>query len=316
MSHAASSERHHAGHGFFLAAHKNGIAGAVAGAMTAFLTCPLDVLRTRQQVQLKLKGGETPKYQGLRQSLSLVLREEGALGLFKGLGPQLFGLVPSWALYFTVYDHLKPVLTHYSGDRLSQPVIHMISAISAGAITNLGTTPFFTVKTRLQTQQININNNTSNHPPYKGTFDAFRTIARQEGLPVLWSGLLPSMIGLIHVAIQFPLYEKFKSMAQTKGPDEQLGLKDLFLCAAGSKVFASAAAYPHEVIRSRLQGQGRGSAAKYSGVVDVVKTTIRQEGFFALYNGLGITLVRTVPASMITLSVYEYTMRFIKWYTT
>jgi len=144
-----------------------------------------------------------------------------------------------------------------------------------------------------------------------------KKIAKQEGLPVLWSGLLPSMIGLIHVAIQFPLYEKFKSMAQAKksSVDEPLGLPDLFLCAAGSKVFASAAAYPHEVIRSRLQGQGgMGVTKKYAGVADCVRTTIREEGFRALYSGLGITLVRTVPASMITLSVYEYTLRLIKWW--
>ena len=43
--------------------HKNGIAGAAAGVMTAFLTCPLDVLRTRMQVQHLMH--DQPKSSGL-----------------------------------------------------------------------------------------------------------------------------------------------------------------------------------------------------------------------------------------------------------
>ena len=35
-------------------------------------------------------------------------------------------------------------------DKLSPSIVHMFSAVGAGAITNLGTTPFFTIKTRLQ----------------------------------------------------------------------------------------------------------------------------------------------------------------------
>jgi hypothetical protein len=49
------------------------------------------------------------------ETVSLILKEQGLLGFFKGLGPQLFGFVPSWAIYFTVYDHFKPALTDITG---------------------------------------------------------------------------------------------------------------------------------------------------------------------------------------------------------
>jgi len=296
--------------------HENAIAGAAAGAATAFLTCPLDVARTRYQVQHKIKG-TTPKYHGLLQTFSLILREEGLLSFFKGLGPQLFGLVPSWAIYFTVYDRLKSVITKASNDRFNPSVVHLMSAVGAGAVTNLGTTPFFVIKTRLQTQLAKKDSNGNGVPQYKGTYDAFKKIAKTEGLLTLWSGLLPSMIGLVHVAIQFPLYEKFKSMIVTRKPDptKPLSVGELFVCAAGSKVFASAVAYPHEVIRSRLQDQGHGFEKvekRYKGVTHAVKTIVKHEGAIALYQGLGITLLRTVPASMITLTVYEETLRFVR----
>lgn len=313
----------------YLQLHKNGIAGGAAGVVTAFLTCPLDVVRTRLQVQHLIKDS-MPKL-GLIQTLSQMMKQEGPLGFFKGLGPQLFGLVPSWAIYFSVYDTLKPILTDLTNGELSPSLVHMCAAVGAGAVTNLGTTPFFTVKTRLQTQQTYLKkkaiilDNITTQPikevkqpvVYHGTFDAFKKIVQNEGPKVLWSGLIPSMIGLIHVAIQFPLYEKFKSMAQARKPtpDTPLGLPELFLCAAGSKIFASAIAYPHEVIRSRLQGQGGlGVEKRYTGVASVVRTTIKEEGIRGLYSGLGVTLLRTVPAAMITLSVYEETKHFIeKW---
>lgn len=302
----------------YLELHKNAIAGAVAGAMTAFLTCPLDVVRTRLQVQHLIRDSQ-PKM-NLANTLSYMLKQEGPLGFFKGLGPQLFGLVPSWAIYFTVYDSLKPVLTNATDGKFSPSIIHMAAAIGAGAITNIGTTPFFTVKTRLQTQQTylkkqkDINPGENKRVVYHGTVDAFRKIVRNEGWKVLWSGLMPSMIGLIHVAIQFPMYEKFKTYAKNrKGrPEGELTLKELMISAAASKVFASAAAYPHEVIRSRLQGQGGlGVEKRYTGVMSVIKMTIKEEGIRGLYSGLGVTLLRTVPAAMLTLSVYEETKRLI-----
>lgn len=45
---------------------------------------------------------------------------------------------------------------------------------------------------------------------YKSTIDAFRTMYRTEGIGSFYSGLAPALLGLTHVAIQFPLYEFFK----------------------------------------------------------------------------------------------------------
>lgn len=56
--------------------HQNAIAGAAAGAATAFLTCPLDVARTRAQVQHIFKG-TTPKYNGLMRKCNHVQEHDG-----------------------------------------------------------------------------------------------------------------------------------------------------------------------------------------------------------------------------------------------
>lgn len=48
---------------------------------------------------------------------------------------------------------------------------------------------------------------------YRNTLDAAQTIYRTEGLSAFYRGLFPSLLGILHVAVQFPLYEKLKIWA-------------------------------------------------------------------------------------------------------
>ena len=84
------------------------------------------------------------------------------------------------------------------------------------------------------------------------------------------SGLLPSMMGICHVAIQFPLYEYIKGRMATRGEKENDRLTPLELVGASmvSKMVASTATYPHEVVRSHMHVAGTGP---FHGMVEVCK---------------------------------------------
>ncbi len=81
------------------------------GALTATFVCPLDVLKTRLQVQ-RISG---TKRVGIVGGLSAIVQAEGARGLYRGLTPTLMALLPNWAVYFSVYGRLKTVLTTRHG---------------------------------------------------------------------------------------------------------------------------------------------------------------------------------------------------------
>jgi solute carrier family 25 folate transporter 32 len=184
-------------------------------------------------------------------------------------------------------------------------------------------------------------------PPwhYRGTFDAFRKMYRYEGIGAFYSGLAPALLGLTHVAIQFPLYEYFKmrftglEMGQTTAQNDDVHWMGILGATILSKICATSATYPHEVLRTRLQTQQRslpshshdelafrgglqgtghhtrppGTASsdgmvnipRYRGVIKTCATILQEEGWRAFYNGMGTNMVRAVPAAVTTMLTYE-----------
>ena len=229
----------------------------------------------------------------------------------------------------------------------------MYSSLAGGTCSTLVTNPVWVVKTRLMSQSsprgVSPEHYATRTPwYYRSTRDAFAKMYRAEGLRAFYSGLTPAMLGLSHVAIQFPLYEVFKArltgLPQGAAPsarDRRTHFWELSAAVFASKVVASTATYPHEVVRTRLQTQQRswpqhapenlgfrGSAAeqvsgdhrrrgaassdgmintpRYRGTLQTCRAMLREEGWRAFYAGLGTNLIRAVPSAMTTILTFEY----------
>uniref|UniRef100_A0A5F8GQE2 Solute carrier family 25 member 33 n=1 Tax=Monodelphis domestica TaxID=13616 RepID=A0A5F8GQE2_MONDO len=83
----------------------------------------------------------------LLQVLKLILEKEGVKTLFRGFGPNLIGVAPSRAVYFACYSKAKD---HLNGIFMPNSyTVHIISAGSAGFVTNTLMNPLWMIKSRI-----------------------------------------------------------------------------------------------------------------------------------------------------------------------
>ena len=94
-------------------------AGAGAGLFATALLHPLDLIKTRMQVQdARSQGRRLPMYRGLFHGVRSIVSLEGWAGLFQGLGPNLIGSTTSWGLYMYLYALCKDGMAPCAPQRL------------------------------------------------------------------------------------------------------------------------------------------------------------------------------------------------------
>lgn len=174
-----------------------------AGAICTVVCAPLDVLKVRLQVQGQL--GLNKYSDSLFRNTFQIFREEGIRGAFKGVGPALLTVPIFWAVYWPIYNKMKSNFYQFHPD-LPLYISHLLSAISAGAVGDIITNPFWVTRTRLQTLSMHKDRNIATNI---SSFDMMRTIYRDEGWKAFYKGLGASFLGLSHVAIQFPLCKSY-----------------------------------------------------------------------------------------------------------
>ncbi|KAJ3700836.1 hypothetical protein LUZ61_004541 [Rhynchospora tenuis] len=286
----------------------NACAGASSGVIAAVFVCPLDLVKTRLQVH-GLRNPPPTNGSYIIASLEQIVKNEGIVGLYRGLSPTILALLPTWAVYFTVYDKLKHELASGTDGQLSVAG-NVFAAVGAGTASAVVTNPLWVVKTRFQARTVK-----SASIPYESTISALRKIRREEGFRGLYSGILPSLVGVSHAAIQFPAYEKLKSyLAKMENTTvDKLSAGNVAVASSLSKLLASTMTYPHEVIRSRLQEQSyaNDTGSRYAGAIDCTKKVFMKDGLPGLYRGYATNLLRTIPTNVITLTSFELIYRLL-----
>jgi solute carrier family 25, member 33/36 len=243
----------------------------------AAFTAPLDVLKTRLQsdfYQAQLRAARAATNQTrlgpirsmgyhLAETLQIlrdVHRLEGWRALFKGLGPNLIGVVPARSINFYVYGTGKRAYSTWTGADPSSPLVQLASAVTAGIVTGTATNPIWLIKTRLQLDKNDAERKGDvNARRYRNSWDCIRKTMRAEGPAGFFKGLSASYLGVSESTLQWLMYEEIKrqlavrevKVVESGRPknwwDHTIDWTGNFMGAGAAKGLASVLTYPHEV---------------------------------------------------------------------
>lgn len=189
------------------------ISGATAG-MTACVACyPLDLVRTR--LTTELPGNEY--YRGISDAFAKIIKNEGIMGLYAGIGATLFVAVPNFAISYTVYGTLKEYVlddelfynmrkVDVDGQESLGLKLTLLCGAASGTLSTIVTFPFDTIRRRMQIQNL--------HIPEVDRLSGvgqMKVLMQNEGLRGIYRGLAPELLKVIPmVGTMFTVYEFLK----------------------------------------------------------------------------------------------------------
>ena len=180
--------------------------------------------------------------------------------MYRGYTVSVFVIPVFNTLYFPSYEYVKTKLRENYGFNKNDTSLYSLSAGIAGTCCSVITNPLWLVRTRMQVEIFR--NDCDNHYKKKygqgalSMLKIIKDISSTEGVLALWKGLPPTLLGIIHPLVFFPMYEKLKIYFQQNFEDKnavKLSTKYIVASTLISKIAASAVSYPHEVLRSRIQ---------------------------------------------------------------
>ncbi|XP_063232889.1 solute carrier family 25 member 35-like isoform X2 [Bacillus rossius redtenbacheri] len=196
--------------------------GGLAAVCAGFFTNPLEVVKTRLQLQgeLRARGMYAVHYRGFFHAFSAVARADGLLALQKGLVPGLW--------YQLALNGTRLGLYQAADDRgwTRDPAGH-VSLLKAGtvaAVTGCAGgyvgSPFYLVKTHLQAQAADSVAVGHQHG-HSGMTQGLRHVYQQHGVAGLWRGVLGAMprsaVGSFSQLVSFAYCKQWLSRYQVRG---------------------------------------------------------------------------------------------------
>ncbi|KAI0652392.1 mitochondrial carrier [Trametes meyenii] len=287
-------------HQFAHSAYNFGL-GGVAGGFGATIVYPIDL--GEMQNQRSTVVGQL-LYKNSLDCVRKVFRNEGLIGFYRGLGPQLIGVAPEKAIKLTVNDFIRARAMDPETGRISLGW-ELVAGGTAGGCQVIFTNPLEIVKIRLQVQ--------GEAAKLEGAVPKGAVhIIRQLGLLGLYKGASACLLRDIPFsAIYFPAYWHLKKDLFNEGYNgKQLSFLETLTAAAAAGMPAAYFTTPADVVKTRLQVEARKGQTHYKGLADAFVKIYREEGFKAFFKGGPARIIRSSPQFGFTLVAYEYLHKY------
>ncbi|KAJ8959910.1 hypothetical protein NQ317_010734 [Molorchus minor] len=163
--------------------------GGAAGATSLCFVYPLDFARTRLAADVGKAGGDR-EFSGLGNCLAKIFKSDGLIGLYRGFGVSVQGIIIYRAAFFGFYDTAKGILP----DPKKYSSHHLLGHCS--------------VRRRMMMQS----GRKKTEIVYKSTAHCWATIAKTEGANAFFKGAFSNILRGTGGAIVLVMYDEIKTL--------------------------------------------------------------------------------------------------------
>ncbi|KAF1989904.1 mitochondrial carrier [Aulographum hederae CBS 113979] len=287
------------------------IAGGVAACGAVTVTHGFETVKIRLQLQGELQAKkDAPRlYKGVFHGVSVIAKNEGMRGLLRGLSCAYIYQMTLNGCRLGFYEPLRQTLTTavFKDQTVQSLGINLVAGASSGILGAAAGSPFFLVKTRLQSYSPFLPVGTQHQ--YRNAWDGMKQIYTSEGIKGLYRGVGPAMVRTgFGSSVQLPTYFFAKRRLQ-----KHLGMKEgLALHLSSSTVsgfVVCCVMHPPDTVMSRMYNQ---TGNLYNGAWDCLTRTVKTEGLLAVYKGFFAHLARILPHTILTLTLAEQTNKIMR----
>jgi len=242
------------------------------------------------------------------EALAASWAREGPRSYFRGNGANIMRVPLEISIKFFVADQFKVMFT----PQLEGRDTFWLPFLAGAATQSLKTTalyPLDLARTRLASDTTV----RGRQGLYKGVWDTLEIAYVREGLVKGWyKGLGLSLLGSVpHFAATLGTYESLNAQLPSARLGGSIWWYPYAKIGAGATAATAATAllYPIDTLRRRRQVAGSlgfiDGGWTQLGALRMGHRIIQQEGVGALYRGLSLVVVKTLPATFVQLTVYD-----------
>ncbi|ODQ78267.1 hypothetical protein BABINDRAFT_172388 [Babjeviella inositovora NRRL Y-12698] len=286
------------------------ILGSFAGSLGKLIEYPFDTIKVKLQ---------SKQYSNTLLCFKLTWKLEGLIGFYRGLTPPLLGASLENACLFYVYnavqDALKkhiyvmnPSVDFQDQEQYEVPLLgKMVAGATSGVCASFILTPVELIKCNMQVL-VSLLTAASQYKP--NIFKVIKDVYRREGIAGYWRGQFPTLLREMGgTAIWFGSYEmvsgsfrRYRSQ-QVERTSSSTPVFDLLVSGASAGVGYNVCLYPVDTIKSNMQiNKGDKGNATMKGTI---RQIYQESGVRGFYRGLGITVVRCIPANAVIFFTYN-----------
>ncbi|KAL3771706.1 hypothetical protein ACHAWO_008348 [Cyclotella atomus] len=284
------------------------LAGGICASTSHAITTPIDVVKTRQQVDPSLQE------KSMWQATLAIIKTGGPFALLAGLGPTFIGYLIEGGVKFGIYEVSKPVTQRFISSIaafFSNPALdsRILSLILCGFISGTAASLLLSPMEALRIRMVSDEEFSD-----KNLIDAWATMTKQEGIQSLLKGL-PAMFWkqipyTITKNASFDLfttwlYRAWIAMGHTVTANMRIAIP--LLSALAAAVLSCISSHPGDMLLSLVNAH-EGSKRTRDFAKDIMNGKDGIKGFFV---GIKPRFVHVLMIVTVQLMIYDFVKRLV-----